>query len=80
MLSGEWPAGDQGVAVRNRLRYALVDDRRRRVVLLGQQVVGGGPVTTLRSATSTGVRLVRRWRQLRASGRPGQQLGQAVEP
>ncbi|MGH9275054.1 MAG: nucleotidyltransferase domain-containing protein [Acidimicrobiales bacterium] len=68
VLSSEWPVIERDAGIRNRLRYALVDDARLRLALLGEKVARGGPASTLRNTAGTGVRLVRRWHQLRHSG------------
>jgi hypothetical protein len=81
LLSPDWPVTRRDEGIRNRLRYALVDDARLRLALLAENVVGSGPADTARKAASTGVSLVRRWLQLRrsAQGRR-EQVGKAVEP
>lgn len=81
LLSTEWPLRDHDEGLRNRLRYALVDDRRLRATLLVESVVHPSPVTTTRRAVDTSRRLVRRWRQLRRSGDGGsEEVGHRVEP
>ena len=73
--SGRSPNGTTASATG--LRYALVDDPRLRVALLGESVFDTSPVNATRKATATSVRLVRRWRQLRRSGRGREPGGRA---
>jgi len=81
VLAPEWPVTERDVGLRNRLRYAFVDDGRLRVALLGESVVDTSPVNATRNAAATSVRLVRRWRQLRRSAEGGgEELGHGVEP
>lgn len=81
VLSPDWPVLERDEGTRNRLRYALVDDPRLRLALLGENVVGAGPAATPRKAATTGLRLVRRWRQLRRSAESGsEEAGRLVEP
>lgn len=80
-MAPEWPLTERDVGLRNRLRYAFVDDGRLRVALLGESVVDTSPVNATRNAAATSVRLVRRWRQLRRSAEGGgEELGHGVEP
>jgi hypothetical protein len=81
VLSPDWPVIVRDAGIRNRLRYALVDDARLRLALLGEHVVRGGPTSTVRNAAETGTGLVRRWRQLRQSRQVGtEERGHVVEP
>jgi hypothetical protein len=81
VLSPDWPIIERDAGLRNRLRYALVDDGRLRVALLGEKVVKAGPAAAPRRLVENSVRLVRRWLQLRRSGQgASQDRGHAVEP
>lgn len=81
VLSPEWPVIERDEGIRNRLRYALVDDARLRLALLGENIIGVGPASAPGKGAATGVRLVRRWRQLRRSGESvSEERGHTVEP
>lgn len=78
VLSPDWPVIERDEGIRNRLRYALVDDARLRLALLAESVVGVGAASAPRKGVATGVRLVRRWRQLRRQDGPLDPSGQGV--
>lgn len=77
VLDREWPMVERDDGVRNRLRYALVDDRRLQVGLLVSSIDGW------RTGLGTASRAWRRWRQLRLprrDGASGQQRHDVVQP
>lgn len=78
LCSPQWPLVVRDQGVRNRLRYALVDDPWLRVRLLATGVRREGPIGTARNAAGLAVRALRRWRQLRGVRRTPRERGRAM--
>jgi hypothetical protein len=77
VLSAEWPEVPRDEGVRDRLRYALVDDPRLWVVLLAE----AGRLRSPGEVARTASRVVRRVRRLRHGGEEvAEEPGDGVEP